>query len=106
MTSSPTSRSEHVDDEVRADRARTASSPSPWTSAVAALCVYEVCAEALNVALDVDVLPTVSGGLRRFTVRSVSQTLAPRPWMRTAGTMGAGFPVYVLGQRRLRRRSA
>jgi hypothetical protein len=69
-------------------------------AAVAAACLYEVAAQAVNNSLDMDVLPSFSTTWQGVTLRKVAAKSRPPPWTRTGATMGVGFGYYALTGRR------
>jgi hypothetical protein len=100
----PEDRLEIVDIEVDGDAEGTGgdsgpvlSKPSVLAGVLAAACVYEVLAEAVNVILDDEYLPSLSGLLRRMTLRRALARVAAPP-VALAGGMAAGFVVYVVGR--------
>jgi hypothetical protein len=75
-------------------------------SIVAVFCVYEVLAETVNRFLDIDLLPSTTGWVRRWSARGVVRAMEPPVWMRNTAVLDLGFMVHVLGAGRRRRNGA
>jgi hypothetical protein len=77
--------------------------PSPVMAIIAAACVYEIVAEAVNLALEMELLPSFSAGLGGLTMRRVMARAVIPPGVATAAGLGVGFAAHVAGGRRTRR---
>jgi hypothetical protein len=79
---------------------------SPFATAVAVACIYEVLAEAVNVSVARDVLPSFSALARRLTLARVRALATPPPWMRLTAGLSAGLVVHVMRPSTTRSRRA
>jgi hypothetical protein len=71
---------------------------------IAVFCVYEVLAETVNRSLDIDLLPSITGWVRRWSAVGVARALEPPSWMRNTAMLDLGFMVHVMGTGRRRRK--
>jgi hypothetical protein len=86
---------------------RTPRRPSRKTiagSVIAVFCIYEVTAETVNRSLDIDLLPSTTGWVRRWSARGVVRAMEPPVWMRNTAMLDLGFMVHVMGTGRRRRK--
>lgn len=76
----------------------------PLMGAVIVLCAYEVMADVVNDLLDADLLPSMRGGLERFSWLRVGRKMVPR-WSPQGTVVAAGVVGGALLRARTRARA-
>jgi hypothetical protein len=77
----------------------------PITAAVIALCAYEVLADVVNDLLDADLVPSMRGGLERFSWLRIGRRMVPR-WSPQGTVIAVGVVGGALARTRSRARDA